>query len=521
MQILTAAEMKATDQRTATDFGVPLDELMENAGQSVARFILRHYESANKIVVLCGKGNNGGDGMVAARILRDQGRAVTAILLGNRGAMSREAVASLGEDVLLEPDEQHLEMPEVRILFEEADLFVDAVFGTGFKPPLSGIAAAVQKRLTDLSTPVVAIDLPSGWDADATAAHVEGAFRADAVVTFTAPKMAHILGMLTDGPIVVAQIGSPTEAVQSTSEIYWTGSSKALAEKPRDKAGNKGKFGHALIVAGSWGKAGAAAMASMAALRAGAGLVTAAIPNSILSTVAGYMAEVMTTPLDETANGTISAANLEKLDQLIEKCNAIAIGPGISMDAQAAEYARQLVARAQVPVVIDADALSAFHQQTALLKDKTSFVVMTPHPGEMARLIGKTVKEVEADRVMTARDFAQRNGVTLVLKGWRTLVAHPDGRVAVNTTGNPGMAKGGSGDILTGILVAMLAQFPDRPQEAVEAGVFLHGLAADFAVLEQDEHTLCATDSVSHLWRAFRARVEDEDGFTWLQGLAH
>lgn len=522
MQILTAAEMKATDRRTATEFSVPLDELMENAGQAVARFILRHYEAANKIVVLCGKGNNGGDGMVAARVLRDQGREVRAILLGSRGGMSREAVAALGEDVLLEPDEQHLEMPEVKILFEEADLFVDAVFGTGFKPPLSGIAAAVQKRLKDLSTPVVAIDLPSGWDANATVANVDGAFRADAVVTFTAAKMAHVFGMMTSGPIVVAQIGSPTEAVQSTSEIYWTGSSKALTEKPRDKAGNKGKFGHALIVAGSWGKAGAAAMASMAALRAGAGLVTAAVPNSILGTVASFMAELMTTPLEETTNGTISAANLgEKLDLLLEKRTAIAVGPGMSQEAEAVEYVRQLVARAQVPLVIDADALAAFRPHTELLKSKTSFVVMTPHPGEMARLIGKTVKDVEADRLTTAREFAQRNGVTLVLKGWRTLVAHADGRVAVNTTGNPGMAKGGSGDILTGILVAMLAQFPDRPQEAVEAGVFLHGLAADFAVLEQDEHTLCATDSVSHLWRAFRARVEDEDGFTWLQGLAH
>ncbi len=522
MQILTAAEMKATDQRTAAEFGVPLDELMENAGQAVARFILRHYESANKIVVLCGKGNNGGDGMVAARVLRDEGREVRAILLGSRGAMSREAVAALGEDVLLEPDEQHLEMPEVKILFEDADLFIDAVFGTGFKPPLSGLAAAVQKKLMNLSTPVVAIDLPSGWDADATDAHVDEAFRADAVITFTAPKMAHVFGRLTDGPLVVAQIGSPPAAVQSTGGIGWTGFSKALAEKPRDKAGNKGKFGHALIVGGSWGKSGAAAMASMGALRAGAGLVTAAIPNSILSTVAAFMAEVMTTPLEETAKGTISAANLgEKLDQLLEKRTAIAVGPGMSQDAEAAEYARQLVARAQVPVVIDADALSAFHQQTALLKNKTSFVVMTPHPGEMARLIGKTVEDVEADRLKTARDFAQQNGVTLVLKGWRTLVAHADGRVAVNTTGNPGMAKGGSGDVLTGILVALLAQFPDRPQEAVEAGVFLHGLAADFALLEQDEHTLCATDTVSHLWRAFRARVEDEDGFTWLQGLAH
>ncbi|HWZ11863.1 MAG TPA: NAD(P)H-hydrate dehydratase [Acidobacteriaceae bacterium] len=521
MQILTAAEMKATDQRTAEEFGVSLSDMMENAGNAVARFILRHHASAKKIVVLCGKGNNGGDGMVAARILRDQGREVTAMLLGSRGAMSREAIAALGEDVLLEPDEQHFEMPEVKILFEHADLFVDAVFGTGFKPPLRGIAVAVRNKLAKLKTPVVAVDLPSGWDADSMAAHAEGAFRADAVVTFTAPKLAHIFGMLTDGPIVVAQIGSPPEAVQSTSGLYWAGASKKIAEVPRQKDGNKGKFGHVLVVAGSWGKAGAAAMASMAALRCGAGLVTAAVPESILNTVSRFMAELMTTPLKETTNGTISSANLgENLDRLLERRTAIAIGPGISQDTEAAEYTRQVVTRSQVPVVIDADALAAFAEKSDLLRARQAFAVMTPHPGEMARLIGKTVQEVEFDRLKTARDFARQNNVTLVLKGWRTLIAHPDGRVAVNTTGNPGMAKGGSGDILTGIVVGMLAQFHDQPQAAVEAGVFLHGLAADFAVLEQDEHTLCATDTVSHLWRAFRAHVEDEDGFTWLQGLA-
>jgi NAD(P)H-hydrate epimerase len=422
--------------------------------------------------------------------------------------------------VLVEPDETHLELPAVKMLFEQAELFVDAVLGTGFRPPLRGIAAAVRERLTALKTPVVAIDLPSGWDADSMASRASDAFRADAVVTFTAPKLAHVFGMLTDGPIVVAQIGSPPEAVRSMIELYWTGASKKLTEAPRDKDSNKGKFGHALIVGGSWGKAGAAAMASMAALRAGAGLVTAAVPVSVLNTVAGFMADLMTTPLEETADRTISAANLgDKLERLLEKRTAIGIGPGMSQDAEAAEYARQLVSRSQVPVVIDADALAAFEGQSDLLRMRDGFVVMTPHPGEMARLIGKTIKEVQADRLNIARNFARQNDVTVVLKGWRTLIAHADGRVAVNTTGNPGMAKGGSGDILTGILVAMLAQFPDKPREAVEAGVFIHGLAADFAVLEQDEHTLCATDTVSHLWRAFRCRVEDEDGFTWLQGL--
>lgn len=514
MWILKAAEMKETDRRTEVEFGISVDSLMENAGGAVARFILRHYEAARKIVVLCGKGNNGGDGVVAARILREHGRDVAVVLLGEGASATGEAIVVAGEG--------QLETSKLKTLFEQAELFVDAVVGTGFKPPLRGIAIAVRDKLEGMKAPVVAVDLPSGWDADSTASHMQGAFRADAVVTFTAPKLAHMFGMLTDGPIVVAQIGSPADAVLSASGLHWTGSSKALTEKRRNKDSNKGEFGNVLIVAGSWGKAGAAAMCSMAALRAGAGLVTAAVPVSILNTVADSMAELMTTPLEETANGTISSENMgAKLDHLLEKRSAVAIGPGISMDAAALEFARQLVVRFHGPVVIDADALAAFGGSGDSLRSREGFTVMTPHPGEMARLIGKTVKEVQADRLNIAYDFAQRHGVTLVLKGWRTLVAHRDGRVAVNTTGNPGMAKGGSGDILTGILAAMLGQWPDQPEEAVEAGVFLHGLAGDFALLEQDEHTLCATDTVAHLWRAFRSRVEDEDGFTWLQGLAH
>lgn len=512
MRILTAAEMVEVDRRTVVEFGVPVDSLMENAGGAVARFVLRHYEGARRIVVFCGKGNNGGDGLVAARILRERGRDVAVLLLGAAG----------GRDGIVVVEEGELDGPEVRRLVEEAELFVDAVVGTGFKPPLRGAAVALRDKIAGLKTPVVAVDLPSGWDADSMKARVEGAFRADAVVTFTAPKLAHVFGMMTEGPIVVAQIGSPAEAVASESGLYWTGSAKALTEKRRDPDSNKGQFGNVSMVAGSVGKAGAAAMCSMAALRAGAGLVTAAVPAGILNTVARSMAELMTVPLAETAHGTISSENMgAKLDHLLEKRGAVGIGPGISTDAAALDFARQLVTRFHGPVVIDADALAAFENKRELLRSRKGFTVMTPHPGEMARLIGKSVKEVQADRLNIARDFARKNGVTLVLKGWRTLVAHPDGRVAVNTTGNPGMAKGGSGDILTGILAGMLGQYPDRPEEAMEAGVFLHGLAADFAVLEQDEHTLCATDTVAHLWRAFRARVEDADGFTWLQGLAH
>jgi hydroxyethylthiazole kinase-like uncharacterized protein yjeF len=529
MKILTAAEMAATDHRTAADHGIPLADLMERAGEEVALFCARQYPSASRITILCGKGNNGGDGLVAARCLALAGRSVRVLLTGAATDPKGEAAAAL--------DRLQSETPEVELealtpdtpgeaiddALEWAELLLDALVGTGFKPPLRGLPADLRDRVALLTTPVVAVDLPSGWDADSTAQTADGAFRAEAVVTFTAPKLAHVFGHLTDrtfGPVVVAAIGSPDAAIQTASGLTWSGASKALAERPRDVNANKGKFGHVLLIGGSHGKAGAPSMSSLACLRAGAGLVTAAVPESILNTVALITPELMATPLKEHA-GAVSLANLEPdaLEKLLKGIKLIAIGPGLSTDGDASAFARKLVASTTLPLVIDADALNAFAGHTDLLDGSGRTIVLTPHPGEMARLVGKTVKEVEADRIHLARAFATRHKITLVLKGWRTLIAHPDGRIAVNTTGNPAMAKGGSGDILTGIVAALLAQFPDDVACAVEAAVFLHGLAADFAAHAKDEHTILATDTVAHLSDAFRYRVKDADGLTWLTGI--
>jgi NAD(P)H-hydrate epimerase len=262
-------------------------------------------------------------------------------------------------------------------------------------------------------------------------------------------------------------------------------------------------------------------MTSLAALRAGAGLVTAAVPKSILDTVARITPELMLVPLAEGAKGAVSFKNLDAamLEALLNEITVLALGPGLSTEGDASEFARHLVEKTTLPVVIDADALNAFAGKTDLLDGTGRVMVLTPHPGEMARLAGLTVKEVEANRVGLARGFATKHHVTLVLKGWRTLVAHPDGSVAVNTTGNPAMAKGGSGDILTGIVAAMLAQFPNDATRAVEAAVYLHGLAGDFAAVAMDEHTVLATDTVTHLSDAFRYRVRDADGLVWIAGL--
>lgn len=560
MKIISGQGMAAADKRAA-EMGVPLARLMDNAGIAVARFTLRHGPSVGPIVVLCGKGNNGGDGMVAARYLASAGREVRVVLLGNAADLSgpvlgawESASAEAHAGGKLEGFEAGDE-PALETALAGAALVLDAVVGTGFKPPLRGLAAAARDLLGQSTVPVIAVDLPSGWDADSLTLHANGEsagaqsgaqsgpdlqnapFRADAVVTFAAPKPAHVFGHLTPGllfgPVVVADIGMPEEALGSATDLGWTGAAKAIAEKPRGIDGNKGKFGHVLLIGGAFGKSGAPSMMSLSALRSGAGLVTAAVPRSILPEVARITPELMTTALAESAgvDGGLSLESLDPktLEKLVEKITVVGIGPGLGEGGTTPDFVRRFVAQVTLPMVIDADALNCLAGRTDLLtqasggtdaKGEPRTLVLTPHPGEMARLLGSSIKEVQADRINIARGFATKHGVTLVLKGWRTLVAHPDGRVAVNTTGNPSMAKGGSGDILTGIVAAMLAQYPEGVAEAVEAAVFLHGLAGDFACLDQDEHTVLATDTVSHLQTAFRARVTDADGLTWIAGTA-
>jgi ADP-dependent NAD(P)H-hydrate dehydratase / NAD(P)H-hydrate epimerase len=524
MKILTAEEMRRADQVTSERFGVASVELMEHAGHAVARFVLRELPQCRRIAVLCGKGNNGGDGFVAARHLSQAGCSVSVVVLGNPAEIRGDARAML-ERLPHAPvgivEEAELERDPCKTIFLSAQLFLDAVLGTGFHPPMRGLAVAGRSVLERYPrTPVVAVDLPSGWDADSRAFHNQGAYHADAVVTFTAPKLAHVSGMMTRGPMVVAPIGSPAEAVESGTGLSWAGTSKKIADYPRSPNSNKGRFGHVLVIGGARGKSGAPSMSATAALRAGAGLVTAAVAESILPLVATVTPELMTMPLVEGAQGEISSRNLEaeRLDPVLEKKSVIAIGPGLGQEEEAVKFFLGLLERTKVPMVIDADALNALAANPGKLDGRGRLLVLTPHPGEMARLAGMSIQAVEADREGLAREFASTHKVTLVLKGWRTLIAHPDGRLAVNTTGNPGMAKGGSGDILTGIVAAMLGQFPEQPAEAVEAAVYLHGLAADFAVRRQDEHTLLALDTVAHLYEAFRFRAEDREGYLWLQG---
>jgi NAD(P)H-hydrate epimerase len=525
MKFLTAAEMKRTDDATVDTYGGNFAVLMENAGAAVARFVRLEWPEAKRVVAICGKGNNGGDGMVAARLLRKAGCEVSVMLLAESARLKGEPAKNLARfqapvHCILSPGQ----LVEVDRVLAEADVILDAVYGTGFRPPLDALTDAVRQRVHGLAAKVVAVDLPSGWDADSREADAV-AFRADAVVTFTAPKIAHAFGDMTGGPMVVAGIGSPEEAIVSASRLSWTGASTAKFEVPRSRQNNKGNFGHVLVVGGARGKAGAPSMSSLASLRVGAGLTTAAVAGSILPTVARIAPELMTAELQETSEGALSAANSTSTawKALLVKKAVLAMGPGLGEGEETKQFIHSVVANREIPLVLDADGLNAFAGQTGKLNGSKVPLVLTPHPGEMARLLGSTVKEVEADRENIARKFATEHELILVLKGWRTLVAHPDGRVAVNLTGNPGMAKGGSGDVLTGLVAGMLAQakaYGATDGEAAEAAVYLHGLSADMAVAAGDEHCFLPTDLLAWLPHAFRFKNNGDGDFSWLRGFS-
>jgi len=509
MKIVTAAEMREIDRATSQRFGVPSLTLMENAGTAVAEFVVSQYPSAERIGVICGKGNNGGDGFVAVRKLHGAGKGVRVVLLAEPSELKGDAAemfSKLPAAPVIVRSSEELKGEPARVVFE-SEVLLDAILGTGFKPPVSGLYAEAIKLLNASSAPLVAVDIPSGADADVMDEQTGAVARADAVVTFTAPRPAHIFGRLTDGPTLIAPIGSPDEAIVSSLQLNLV-SAREIAPLigPRPLAANKGNFGHVLVIGGSVGKAGAAAMAGMAALRTGAGLSTVATPKSVLATVAGFHPEVMTEPLDETEAGSISTRALAsgRMDALIKGKTVLAVGPGISRNPETSEFVRSLVVECKTALVLDADGLNAFEGRAGELNGKGRSLVITPHPGEMARLAGSTVAAVQRDRINVARTFAREHELIVVLKGHRTLIAQPDGTVWVNTSGNPGMATGGTGDILTGMVAGLIAQNPGHIAEAVIAAVHLHGLAGDVARESMGEHSLVATDLVKALPEAFR-----------------
>jgi len=506
MQILSAAQMREVDRLTIAQHGVDGGTLMAAAAAAVEARLERDFPRAlsGRIAILCGGGNNGGDGLVLARLLRQRRVRVHCLLFAPADRLRGDAAAAL----------PGVQPPPVEVITEDAwraqraavlgsDLLVDALFGTGLVRPLSGwLRQVVEDVNQNFRGPVLAVDIPSGMGADgegpAEAADA-AVLRAAATVTFTAPKRGHYLSRhaASVGALTCAAIGTPEsvlgEIEPASCRLRLTGTAECrpfLAPRPRDA--HKGLFGHVLFVGGSLGKSGAAVLASTAALRAGAGLVTAAVPAAVQLTVAAAIPELMTEALPETPEDP-------RLTTLLNMATVLAVGPGMTQAPEAAALARHIVGATPLPCVLDADGLNAFHQRRAELRPRQG--VLTPHPGEMARLFDVPTSEVQQRRLYYARRLAAETGAIVVLKGRFSLIASPDGPVYVNSTGNPGMATAGAGDVLTGIIAGLLAQFPAPQQrlECVAAAVYLHGRAGDAAAARHGEMSLLAGDITRQL----------------------
>ncbi|HTP70434.1 MAG TPA: NAD(P)H-hydrate dehydratase [Dongiaceae bacterium] len=534
MKALTAAEMREVDRLTTERFGVPGLELMEAAGRGVAEEFLEKYghqnpEPPRRVVVLCGKGNNGGDGFVVARYLKEEADEIEAYLFAKpeelRGDARKnyERWRDLGGAVTIIENETEWQKAWSKITTSE--VLIDALLGTGVRGPVTGLfARAIEdiNRLSGgatLSHPawIVAVDTPSGLpsDGEETSGPV---LHAHLTVTFTAPKIGQLVSKQAPacGLLLVRGIGSPDALVEEVgqSSLRWAGPDE-FANMPLIRAADahKGSYGHLLLVGGCVGKTGAAVLAGQAALRTGAGLVTIATPDPALPVVASVQPEYMTEPLPATHSGSIakSAFTSEAFRTVLKDKDVLAIGPGLGQHPPTQEFICQIVAEGALPTVLDADGLNAFSSDgDALARRKSPYLVITPHPGEMARLLGTSIAEVQKDRVKTAVDAARRFNAHIVLKGFHSIIASPEGKVFVNTTGGPALAKGGSGDVLTGHLGALICQFGTQDLHRVVAlGVYLHGLAADLLAESAEPSGIVAGEVAQALPYARRKLLQE------------
>lgn len=516
MKILTSREMREIDRKAIEDLGIPGAILMEAAGARVTEALLGKFPrpEGERVVVVAGKGNNGGDGLVVARLLKERGGQPFVLLLAAKAAIKGDAALNLRL-----AEKAGVEVAEVETLQEwksrrgaviRASIIVDAIFGTGLTKPAEGLPAAAIGDINKARGFKLAVDIPSGLSAD-TFKVIGPAVKADLTVTLAAPKVALVFPPAEEfvGELVIADIGIPPCLLDDRSlalqMVERADVARVFRKRPRDT--HKGSYGHLLVLAGSVGKTGASVLASKAAYRTGAGLVTTATAARCLPVIARAMLELMTEPLAETAEGTIAEAALPRVLDLLTGKDALLVGPGLSTHRSTAALVRALLPRVKVPLVIDADGLNIVAQDLDVLGSLKAPAVLTPHPGEFGRLTGLTVKAVLDDRLELAPRFARDHGVYLVLKGYRTLVATPQGRVFVNPTGNPGLATGGSGDVLSGILASLLMQEKDL-ERAVFSAVYLHGLAGDIAAARLGERALIAGDLIRYLPKAVKS-LED------------
>lgn len=507
MRVLNAEQMREADRVTIHELGIPSMVLMENAGRQVVAAMEATFDEldAMTVAVLSGRGNNGGDGFVIARTLQQRGVDVGVYVLGRIAEVRGDAKANLeilgrlGITVVEVGDESAWELHVGEI--GKCDLIVDALLGTGLREPLGGMYQTVVADINSLGLPVVAVDLPSGLSSD-TPQLIGDAVQASITVTLGAPKVSLVLPPAERlcGDLVIADIGIPLDVIDAVDgprlELLTREAMRELVQ-PRAPESHKGDYGRVLVVAGSLGKTGAAHLAALGALRSGAGLVTVATPRSALPIVASLAPEYMTIPLDEGPDGSVTADAVDRV--LAQQADVIAVGPGLGTGPGPRAFMHALVERSGVPLVIDADGLNAFEGDVERLRGRDGVaIVVTPHPGEMARLAGIPTEELQRDRLGVARAFATAQNVYLVLKGHRTLVATPEGRVSVNLTGNPGMATGGTGDVLTGMTAAWFAQLLDA-EAAARLAVYLHGLAGDLSEADEGETAMTAGDVLAHL----------------------
>ena len=527
MKVLTAAQMRSCDQRATAEFSIPSLTLMENAGAAVAHFAVTRYgaEAAGRAVFLCGKGNNGGDGFVAARRIKEKaaGAAPVVLLFASPDDVKGDAAVNLalwrktGGVLRLVPDAAtwHRELEAIA----SAPLLVDALLGTGLTRAVEGLLRQVIEEVNARFRParILALDIPSGMSSD-SGESPGPCIHAGTTLAMAAPKFGELLPPNSDfvGKLSVAEIGIPAQVLDDNPEFksHWiTPGDFAPLPLDREASGHKGTYGHVLVIAGSRGKTGAAAMAGIAALRSGAGLVTVATPESCLPIVSSFYPELMTEPLPETDAQTISMRSFDygRFDSLLAGKTVVAVGPGLSTHPETQEFVHALIRDCSLPVILDADGLNAFTRRLQSLRSRRwPNLALTPHPGELARMLGRTTAEVQSRRLESAVESAITSGANVILKGSRTILAAPDGRAWFNGTGNPGMATGGTGDALTGILAGLTAQFgTDDWPRVLTLGVYLHGFAGDRAADEQGQEGMTATDLIRHIGPSLRRLKQD------------
>jgi len=507
--LVTAETMRMLDRTAIEEYGIPGAALMELAGSGTARAILGRWPRARRVGILAGSGNNGGDGYVIARHLINAGLKVTTYLLAARDKISGDARLNL--DVLLKMNAPVVDVGDAQELrrhhrdLETMDVLVDAMLGTGLRTDIQGIYREAIELINDSRVPICAVDIPTGLSSD-TGKPMGEAIRATLTCTYGLRKIGQVIypGVVYVGDLELIDIGMPREMVERLAgdmrliEKKWVSGLIPL----RDAEAHKGNFGHLFIIAGSPGKTGAAAMAAEASVRSGTGLTTVGTPASLNPILEVKITEAMTLPLPDRNSGYIAAEAWGEIRKQLGKFNAMAIGPGLATQAATAELVFKILEEAEIPMVIDADGLNILAEDPARVQSARVRAVLTPHPGEAARLLGSSPRRIQEDRILAARQIAAKTGAVALLKGACSVIADPDGRLAINPTGNPGMASGGTGDVLTGIIGALLAQGL-QPFEAASAGAWIHGRAGDIAKDRTGCISLKAGDLIDSLPEVF------------------